>query len=167
MWTGIIFFSGILVFLLLSILAKLYKFKGTKLKTRMSYALALSLFFALYFLWQTQGNVDIIGRGLFLGVVLSVPFCLYNKRWIDKKIEGTKIFYKMKKTYLNVLWAVLGIAMVELIMSQDTAKKIITSRWPVLGLCLAWFFSQVYIFFYVVKLERKLSTPILEDKKAE
>jgi hypothetical protein len=167
MWTGIIFFSGILVFLLLTILTKLYKFKGTKLKTRMSYALALSLFFTLYFLWQTQGKAQIIGRGLILGMLLSIPLCLYHKRWIDNKIEGNKILYKMKKTYLNILWAVLGVVIVELLMSQDTGKQFMASIWPILGLCLAWFFSQVYIFFYVVKLERRLGVPILEDKRVE
>ncbi len=123
MWMAIIFFIGMLVFLSLAIFAKLYKFKGTKLKTRMSFALALSLFFTLYFLWQSQGNTQIISKGLVLGIILSVPFCFYNKRWIDNKIEGTKIFYKTKRTYLNILWAVLGVVIVQLLMLQDTAKK--------------------------------------------
>ncbi len=133
----------------------------------MSFALAMSLFMTLYFLWQTQGNTQIISRGLVFGIILSVPFCFYNKRWIDNKIEGTKIFYKTKKTYLNILWAVLGVVIVQLLMVQDAAKKIITSIWPIFGLCLSWFISQVFSFFYVIRLERKLGAPILEDKKVE
>ncbi len=167
MWMAIIFLTGMLAFLSLIIFAKLYKFKGTKLKTRMNYALALSLFFTLCFLSQTQGKAQIIGRGLILGAILSIPFCFYNKRWIDKKIEGTKIFYKMKRIYINALWTVLAVVIMQLLMLQDTGKKFISSIWPILGLCLAWFFSQVFIFFYVVKLERKLGVPILEDRKAE
>ncbi len=34
MWMAIIFFIGMLVFLSLAIFAKLYKFKGTKLKNK-------------------------------------------------------------------------------------------------------------------------------------
>ena len=44
MWMGIVFFLGMLGFLIFIILCKLCKFKGTKFKDRLSYALAFSLF---------------------------------------------------------------------------------------------------------------------------
>ena len=100
-----------------------------------------------------------------LGIILGIPFCFYSKRWIDKKIEGTKISYKTKRIYLKVLWAFLGVVLMQVLMTRESWRKLIESIWPILGLCLSWFFSQVFIFFYVAKLERKLDTSILEDKK--
>ena len=164
MWMAIILFVGILGFLIFILLSKLYKFQGTKLKVRMNYALAVSLFFSLFILWRTKGDIQIICKGFALGIILGIPFCVYSKRWLDKKIEGAKILYKMKNIYLNILWSFLGLVLVEILMNRESSRKLIASTWPILGLCLSWFFSQVFIFLYVVKLERKLGAPILEDK---
>jgi len=156
---------GMLGFIIFLTFSKLYRFKGTKLKVRLSYALALSLFFTLFYLWQTKGNSEIIFRGIILGIVLGVPFCLHSRRWIDKKIEGTKIYYKKKNVYINYLWGILGVILVQVLMVNKYGKILIESIWPVLGLCFSWFFSQVFMFYYVVKLERELGSPILEDNK--
>jgi hypothetical protein len=165
MWEAIIFFLGVLCFLFFILLSKLYKFQGTKLKVRMNYALVLSLFFTLFNLWQSKGDIQIIVRGLMLGIILGIPFCVYSKRWIDKKMEGATIFYKSTSIYLNVFWALFGVVLVQVLMTRESWKKFVESVWPILGLCLSWFISQVFIFFYVVKLERKLGAPILEDNK--
>jgi len=164
MWPHIIFSVVALSFLIFILVSKLYKFQGTKLKVRMNYALALSLFFTLFYLWQTKGDIQIIGKGLILGIILGIPFCFYSKRWIDKKIEGTKIYYKTKRIYLNILWTFIGVLLIQVLIIRESGRKLMESMWPILGLCISWFLSQVYLFFYVIKLERKLGASILEEK---
>jgi len=167
MWMAIVFFVGMLVFLTFILFSKLYKFKGTKLKVRMSYGLALSLFITLFYLWQTNGNLNKIGKGLIFGIVLGIPFCFYSKRWLDSKIEGANIIYRKKNTYLNLVWAFVGFISMELLMFQGAGRTIMEAVWPLLGLCLSWFFSHVFTFYYVVKLERYLGAPILEDSNTD
>jgi len=109
MWLSIIFGLGMIALLTFAYVGKLYKFKGTKLKTRMSYALVFLFCFILYFLWQ--GEMQGIGKSLLLGAVLCIPLCLYKKRWLKKRIEGTTIFYKRKRSlrrqFLRTLsWAI-------------------------------------------------------------
>lgn len=165
MWMGIIFFIGILSFLALMLFLTLHKFQGTRLRVRMSYELALSLFFTLYFLWQTQGNVNIIVRGMLLGVVLFIPFSLYDKRWLDKKIEGAKIVYKKKRLYLNILLVVAAVIVTQLLMTSKYFRALFESTWPPLGMCFGWLLTQAYLLFHVIKLEKKLGMPILEENK--
>jgi len=166
MWMPTVFFVGMLGFGALILFSKLYKFKGTKLKKRISYAMALTLFFTLFFLWQTQGNIHTIYKGLIVGIFLCAPLCIYTKRWIDKKIEGNKILYKKRNILINTFWAVLLGVFIEEFMPQGYGKTIFESIWPIFGLCLAAFISQVYLFYYVVKLERKIGAPILEDSNS-
>ncbi|HWR58141.1 MAG TPA: hypothetical protein VN328_04560 [Thermodesulfovibrionales bacterium] len=161
------FFIVMLVFLAVILYLKLYKFQGTRLRVRMSYALALSLFFTLYFLWQTQGNIHIIGRGILVGVILFIPFSLFDKRWLDKKIEGTKIVYKKKGIYLNLLSVFLVVILTQLLITRDFFKAVLELTWPMLGMCFGWFLTQAYLLLHVIKLEKKLGAPILEEKKVE
>lgn len=165
MWLSIIFAIGIIGFLSFVYFAKLYRFHGTKLKTRMNYALALSLFFLLLFLYQTEGQLQIIGKGFLLGVALSIPFCFYSKRWIDKKIEGSTIFYKNRQYVRSFLWGILIFILFQIFVHQEFGRQIIEDIWPILGLSFSWFVSQVFILFYIVKRERILGRPILEEKR--
>ncbi len=178
MWPSIIFGLGMIALLTFARVGKLYKFKGTKLKKRMSYALGFWFCFILYFLWQ--GEMQGIGKSLLLGAVLCIPWCFYKKRWLKKRIEGTTIFYKRKrslrKQYLRTLsWAIpitiLFPILVVVLLRVDSGERIrealiileATLPWLGFGFGFAGFTSQVFILLYVVKLERKLGTPILED----
>lgn len=165
MWFSIVFAIGIVLFISFAFVARLHKFKGTRFKTRMNYGLGVSLFFTLLYLWQTDGKMQIIGKGLLLGAVLCVPFCLYSKRWIEKRIEGTTIFYK-RKQYFRRLILLIPIAVLTMIFFHlHWGKQVLNARWPILGLCISWLISQFFILSYVAKLERKLGRPILEDQK--
>lgn len=167
MWMAITFLTVMLGFLTFILFSKLYKFQGTRLRVRMTYAMALSLFFTLYFLWQTQGNIYIIGRGILVGVVLFIPFSLYDKRWLDRKIEGTKIVYKRKRIYWNLLWVFLIIIVTQLLMTKHFFRAVLASTWPMLGMSFGWFLTQAYLLSHVIKIEKKLGTPILEEKNVE
>jgi tetratricopeptide (TPR) repeat protein len=164
-WYLIISASGLIVFLVIIYVTKLYKFKGTKLKTRMNYALALSLFFTMLTLWQTGGELQVIGKGFLLGCFLGIPLCFYYKKWTDNKIHGTKIFYKKGQRFRNLLWVIPLSILFQLFVHQDLGKKFLEAEWPMLGIVFSWFISQVFVLFYIIKIERNLGKPILEDEK--
>ena len=154
MWVAYIFIFGMMVFLLLSFIAGLHK--GTKFRTRKAFSSGWFFFITLLFLWSTKGNMLLIGNGLLLGAVLFIPFSIYEKRWIDKRIEGTTRTQRLK----HDTWSILII-----ILFLGLWKQIVVPIWPSLGFFSAWFSTQVYILFYAIKLERKFGAPILENEK--
>lgn len=166
MWIVIIVLSGLLALPLFMLFgAKLYKFKGTKLKTRVKYAAVLFMSYTLIILWLSYDQLQIIGKGLLLGAALSIPFYFYSKRWITKKIEGTTIFYKRKQFLRNLLWVVPVIILINLKEKINFMKQIFDVDWPILGILFACFITAVFTLSYIIKLERKLGSPILEDEK--
>lgn len=167
MWAAMIFSVVMIGFLILILFTKLYKFQGTRLKTRMIYALTLSLFFTLYFLWQSQGNIEVVVRGILIGIVVFVPFSLFDKKRLDKRIEGTRIVYKKKNMYLNIFSVFAIIILMQLLATNNFIKAVIESTWPMLGVCIGWFLGQAYLLAHVIKLEKKLGGPIFEEKEAQ
>lgn len=165
MWFSIVFALGLIIFLVFAYITKLYKFKGTKLKTRMNYALAVSIFFTVLWLLQTDGNMQIIGKGVIVGLLLSIPLCFYYKNWIEKRIKGTTIIYKRHQRLKSYLWLIPLLILYEMFVRQDIGKQILESKWPILGIFFSWFISQVFVLFYIIKIERKLGKPILEDEQ--
>lgn len=165
MWLPIFFFIVMIFFILFTIVTKLYKFKGTKLKTRLNYGLMLSLFFTLFFLWLTAGDIRIILKGFALGVILGIPFCWYYKIWLRKKVEGTTIFYKRRPYLRNLLILIPLFIIFQILLHTNWGQIIFDAKWPILGISLSFFFSQAYILFYVIYVEKKLGTSILEDQR--
>jgi hypothetical protein len=168
MWWGIIFGLGMISFVTFSYVAKLHKFKGTKLKTRMNYSLWVSIFFMLLFLWQSHGEIKVIVTSLLLGVVLSVPVYFSTKRWIEKRIEGTAIIYERDVYTRNLrrsyLW-VIPLTILTLIYVHTGFGEYVQQIIDVIGLGLgfSYFIANVFILFYIVRVERKLGVPILEN----
>ena len=179
MWLRIIFGLGMIALATFMYVGKLHKFKGTKLKTRISFGLGLSFCLALSFL--SLGEMQGIGKSLLLGAVLCLPLCFYKKRWLKKRIEGTTIFYerkrylyyKRKRYFRNLLWAIPIIILFQILLLvgfrgrilEAASLIVLETTWLFLGVVFALFTSQVFLLFCVVKLERKLGTPILEDTK--
>lgn len=169
MWDIILFPIGLIGFLIFIYVAKLYKVKGTKFKTRAGYFSAVSLFFTLLMLLRTEGDMKIIGKGVLLGIVLSAPYYLSSRRWLKNTIQGPTIYYKRGQQLKSFIWLILFAIFLQILGHQAYMKQafdaIWTSVWPLLGLAFAWFISQGYVLFYVIKIERELGSPILEDEK--
>jgi len=164
-WYLIVSVSGLIIFLVIIYVTKLYKIKGIKLKTRMSYALVLCLFFTILALWQTGGEIQVIWKGVLLGSFLGVPFCFYYKKWIDSKIQGTKIFYEEGQRYKYLLWMIPLFILLRLFIRSGLGEKFLEAKWPMLGIVFSWFIAQVFVLFYIFKIERKLGKPIVEDEQ--
>ncbi len=145
---------GLIVFFVLSILAGVKK--ETKFRTKKAFSSGWFLFITLLLFWSTGGNMQFIEKGLLLGVVLCIPLCIYEKRWIDKRIEGTTLKQRLHHN-------LRGIPILFLFLCFW--KQIVEPVWPSLGFFFALFTAQVYILFYAVMLERKFGAPILEDEK--
>jgi len=131
----------------------------------MNYALAVSLFFTVLSLWQTGGALQIVEKGILLGLLLGVPSCFYSKKWTENKIKGTTIFYKRGLRFKRLLWTIPFVILFELFINQDLGKQFLETKWPMLGIAFSWFISQVFMLFYVIKIERASGKPILEDEQ--
>jgi hypothetical protein len=154
MWLFYFFCFGLIVFLILSFTAGLHK--ETKFRTKKALSSGWFLFITLLLLWSTGGNMHLIGKGLLLGVVLGVPLCMYEKRWIDKRIEGTTRKERLRHQSRTIPIIILFLCF---------WKQIVVPIWPSLGFFFALLTTQVYILFYTITLEKKLGTPILESEK--
>ncbi|GEM_PF-3254902 len=170
MLSYIFFGFGMLGFIIFSYVAKLHKFKGTRLKMRMHYGLGASLFFTLLFVFQSDGEMEVMVKGLLLGLILSIPLYYYSKKWMNKRIDGATILYERSQYKQNLkeylLWSIFSIILVTILSAKGLLEQILEStRWLFLGLCFSWFIAQVLILFYINKLEKKLGAPIIEDEK--
>ena len=96
---------GLIVFMVLSFYAGIYK--GTKFRTRKAFSSGWFLFITLLLLWSTKGNVQLIKKGLLFGIVLSIPFCVFEKRWIDRRIEGTTRKQRLRRQLWEILVIIL------------------------------------------------------------
>ena len=154
MWLRNILIIGLFILLLLSFGAGLHR--RTKFKTRKAFSSGWFLFITLLFLWSTGGNTEIIRKGLLFGLVLCVPYCIYEKRWIDKRIEGTtreqRILHELRNIPIIILFLLFW-------------KIIVEPIWPCLGFFFALFLTQVCTLLYVIKLEKDSGAPILENEK--
>lgn len=160
-----VFVIGTIAFMILMLAAKLHTFKGGALKTRVYFALAISLFFTFLLLFRSDGKIHIISKGFLLGIILFIPFWLYTKRWLEKRIEGAVIFYK-RKQFRNMLLFLIPVSIiVQISLRTDYGRQIIETTWPFLGLSFSWLFSQVFVLFFIERLERKLGRPIIEDER--
>ncbi len=165
MWFSIVFGLGIAVFLVIQYITKLYRFKGTKLKTRMNYALAVSLFFTILGLWQTSGSLQLIEKGILLGLFLSPLLCVYSKKWTESKIRDTTISYKKVQRIKRLFWTLPIVILSQFLLHQDLGRQFVEAKWPMLGIALSWFISQMFVMSYIIKLERASGKPILEDEQ--
>jgi len=160
-----LFPMAMIAFILIMTCAGLYKFKGTRLKTRMIYGLALSILFSLFFLCQSGGDIAIIGNGLFLGVILAPLSILYTRRWIEKRLDNGTVYYHRNHRARYWLWFIPFFICLQFLFHSEFGKQLLNAAWPVLGLCFSWVILQVYTLSYIIKLENKLGQPIMEDKK--
>ena len=154
MWFRNILIIGLFVFLLLSFWAGFRR--TTKFRTKKAFSSGWFLFITLLFLWSTGGNMEILRKGILFGAIICAPFCVYEKRWIDQRIIGTtreqRILHELRNVPIIFLFILFW-------------KHIVEPIWPCLGFFFALFLTQVYTLHYVIKLEKDLGAPILENEK--
>jgi hypothetical protein len=151
------------IIILYIFVGKLYHFKGGGLRKRMYSLLGLSLFFTLATLGYSEKDITVIGRGIVLGSILCLPFYYFTKRDMEKRIKGNIIYYKHRHLFKNFLLAASAITITHILFRTNIGRQILITNGVILGLCFAWFISQIFILIYIAKLERKLGTSILED----
>ena len=161
----LLFLIVIIVFILLMSRAGLYKFQGTKHKSRIIYVTALGIFFSLYFMWHADWNLSIITKGFLLSLILTPPIILYTKRWIRKRLEGTTLFYPRNIHLRSWLWFMVFWICWGGFFRFRFGRQVLNAEWPILGLCFSWVISEVVSLLLVSKMEGKLGAPIMEDMR--
>lgn len=163
MWPSTFFAFGMLIFVLFAYHAKLYGFKGTKLRTRMIYGLGLSAFLTVLFFFQSNGEIQIIASGLGIGVILFPPLYFISKRQIEDRVEGSTAYYKPRQYLRNILWTILLIIVIFIIF-YNLHNFMTISNVLGLGVSFAAFLGQLFLVRHVARLEEKLGLPIMEDQ---
>jgi hypothetical protein len=163
MWPSTFFAFGTLIFALFAYHAKLYGFKGTKLRTRMIYGLGLSAFLTVIFFLQSDGEMHIIASGLGIGVILVPPLYFISRRQIENRMEGSIVYYKHRQYLRNLLWVMLLIIVLMAIFYKYQ-NFLTLSNILGLGFSFAAFLGQLFLVRHIARLEEKLGLPIMEDQ---
>lgn len=157
--------NALFILVAMSFLAGLHKFKGTKLRTRMKFVIGGVFIFILLFC-QIIEDLHQIEKGFKYGLIFTVPIYIYRKRWLEKRIEGTTVFYKKKARLRNFIELVIYGMVLILLYSIDWIGQIVVDNiWLTLGFSISYLISEIFALFYVVKMEKKLNESILEDQK--
>lgn len=163
--TFLLFIAMPLIFILYIFVGKLYHFKGGGLRKRMYYALGLSLFATLATLGYSEKYITVIGRSILFGSILFLPFYYFTKRDIEKRVKGNVIYYKHRHLFKNFLLVASIMTITHILFRTNIGRQILITNGVILGLCFAWFISQIFILIYIAKLEKKIGTSILEDEE--
>lgn len=163
MWPYTIFGLGMLIFVVFAYHAKLYGFKGTKLRTRLIYGLGMSSFLTFIFLLQSNGDMQIIATGLGIGVIFSLPLYVISKKQIEKRVEVSTVYYKRRPNIQNILLAVIFISILFILFDKYQNFYTISTVLG-LGACFAAFLAHVVLINHVVQMEDRLDSPIMEDE---
>jgi hypothetical protein len=163
---SLIFFVGMLIFIFIAFRKNLYKFTGTRHKTRVIYGTAASIFLTSVLLYQFDINSSVIGKSLIVGIVISLPWIFYEKKRYDKIIVGTTIATKPMKQSIHLLLLVLLSVGLQLFYDSDIGRMVSIAKWPLLGLSFAWVIVQIFLLYYFNRIEKKVGGPIMENNKS-
>jgi hypothetical protein len=81
---SLIFFGGMFIFIFIAFRKNLYKFTGTRHKTRVIYGTALSIFLTSVLLFQFEINFPVIEKSLIVGLVISISKAT---KWLEEAGE--------------------------------------------------------------------------------
>ena len=156
---GGIFILYCVVLVLIAIVQDHYK-EGFKLKLSVIIGLGLSLALTLVYLILTlrDSRVQIIVISILLSSVLSVPICFFSRKCLCKRIEGTTIHCKEGIRLIDLLWFLPLL----LFLDSNYGQKIVDVGWPILSVLFAICIERVFTLNYVIKLEKKLGSPITQ-----
>ncbi len=162
---SLIFFAGMLIFIFIAFRKNLYKFTGTRHKTRLIYGTAASIFLTSVLLFQFDINLSVIEKSLVVAIVISLPWIFYEKKRYAKKIVGTTLATKPQNRSMHLIWLVLFSVGLQLFYDSDIGRTVMNIKWPLLGLSFAWVIVQMFLLFYVSDIEKGLGSPIMEVSK--
>jgi hypothetical protein len=161
----LLFPAGLLIFIFVAFRKNLYKFTGTKHKTRLIYGTAASIFMTSVLLFQFDLNLSVIGKSLIVAIAISLPWIFYEKNRYEKKIVGTTLATKPQNRSIHLLWLVLFSVGLQVFYDSDIGRMVMSTKWPLLGLGLSWVIVQIFLLYYVSGIEKKLGNPIMENSK--
>lgn len=138
----------------------LHRKEGVKFRARVGYGVFVSTGFLLLFLFNPSLRPADLTRTLLACAVLTLLFLSYSVRRLRNRIQGTVMRYP-RRPRCHFLGMVLLIPLLlHFVVSPDELKRY---SWFVFGLAFAWWSLSVFEFIYVLRLEARLRTPIMEQ----
>jgi hypothetical protein len=136
---------------------------GTRLRSRLGFAVLISTGFIILFLGNDELRFTNWAATSIATIAFSIPFVLYSVRHLRKRIQGSVIVYGRR-----VRWYYVVIPAVLLIMLRfitDPLQLFIRFNWALFAYLLAWWLSSVFQLIYVGRLESRSGEPIIEQRQ--
>ena len=161
----LLFPVGMLIFIFIAFRKHLFKFTGTRHKTRIIYGLAVCCFLTVTLFIQFNADFATIWKSLFVGLVVSLPWIFYEKKSYEKNIVGSILVKRPKQRGLQLAVLFLFIIGLQLFYHSDIGEMVLNAKWPVLSICVAWAIAQTFLLYHVINIEKKIGSPLIEGSK--
>jgi len=138
---------------------RLHGKEGVKFRARVGYGVFVSTGFLLLFLiYPLHGPADV--KLTFLSCAVLTPlFLFYSVRRLRNRLQGAIMRFPRRPRWHYVAGALLIPLILHFVVRPDELKRYI---WLILGLVFAWWILSIFEYIYVLRVESRLGTPIIE-----
>lgn len=170
------FFFGMLVFIVLMLTKKLYRFDATKLRVRKLFAVWLLSFFSAFWFFMSLSTDKLsitltdIPTVLILAALLGFFLFYLERKSYLKMLKGVRIIYPTKQRRRIFTIAIVNISINIIIVVVLINIGIHKLPWigpVIMGLFLALWGAQLAMLIHIIRLERVLGSPIVENVETE
>jgi hypothetical protein len=138
----------------------LHRKEGVKFRARVGYGVFVSTGFLLFFLFAPAMRPADLTLTLLACAVFTPLFLVYSVRRLRNGLQGAVMRYPRRPRSHYVV----GILLIPLLLHFAVQPDELTRySWFVVGLVFGWWSLSVFEFFYVLRLESRLGTPIVEQ----
>ena len=138
----------------------LHRKEGVKFRARVGYGVFVSTGFLLFFLFDPAMRPAHLTLTLLACAVLTPLFLFYSVRRLRNGLQGAVLHYPRRPRWHFVGMILLIPLLLHFAVQPDELKRY---SWLVFGLVFAWWSLSIFEFIYVLRLESRSGTPIMEQ----
>lgn len=142
---------------------RLHRKEGVKFRARVGYGVFVSTAFLLFFLFDPAMRPADLTLTLLACAVLTPLLLLYSMRRLRNRLQGAVIHYHRRPRWYFVGMVLIIPLLLHFAVQPDELKRY---SWLVFGLVFGWWSLSIFEFIYVLRLESRLGTPIMEQHQA-
>jgi hypothetical protein len=140
--------------------ARLYRKEGVKFRARVAYSVFVSTGFLLFFLFDPAMRPTDLTLTLITCAVFTPLFVFYSVTRLRNGLQGAVMRYPRRPRWHYVVGALTIPVLLHFVVQPG---ELMRYKWFVFGLSVGWWVSSVFEFIYVLRLESRLGTPIVEQ----
>jgi cobalamin synthase len=140
--------------------ARLHQKEGVRFRARITYSLFVSTAFLLIFLLDSSLRPADLTLTLLACAVLTPLYLLYSVRRLQKGLQGAMMRYTRRPRWHYVVGALIIPLLLHFAVQPDEIRRY---SWFIVGGVFAWWSLSIFELVYVLRLEHRLGTPIIEQ----